>query len=112
MKGKQLLVPAGDNLKRPIPAPAVTLSQQPHTILDPAAWPEVVGISLNGYNTLYSGPAPTLENTRPFLGWWRHCLPAHQCMGIYSAALCMLTDSDDLCGIKVSIGLPGQPRVP
>ncbi|KRX32845.1 hypothetical protein T05_5212 [Trichinella murrelli] len=33
MKGKQLLVPGGDNLKRPIPAPAVTLSQQPHTIL-------------------------------------------------------------------------------
>ncbi|KRX29280.1 hypothetical protein T05_4901, partial [Trichinella murrelli] len=27
---------------------------------------------------LYSGPAPTLENTRPFLGWWRHCLPAHR----------------------------------
>ncbi|KRX32355.1 hypothetical protein T05_12427 [Trichinella murrelli] len=33
MKGKQLLVPGGGNLKRPIPAPAVTLSQQPHTIL-------------------------------------------------------------------------------
>ncbi|XP_003382003.1 conserved hypothetical protein [Trichinella spiralis] len=33
MKGKQLLVPAGDNLKRPIPAPAVTLSQHLHTIL-------------------------------------------------------------------------------
>ncbi|KRY05526.1 hypothetical protein T03_1056 [Trichinella britovi] len=33
MKGKQLLVPGGDNLKRPIPAPAVTLSQQLHTIL-------------------------------------------------------------------------------
>ncbi|KRX38100.1 hypothetical protein T05_11287 [Trichinella murrelli] len=33
MKGKQLLVPGGDNLKGPIPAPAVTLSQQPHTSL-------------------------------------------------------------------------------
>ncbi|XP_003369290.1 conserved hypothetical protein [Trichinella spiralis] len=30
-KGKQLVVPAADNLMRPIPAPAVTLSQQPHT---------------------------------------------------------------------------------
>ncbi|KRZ00719.1 hypothetical protein T11_4223 [Trichinella zimbabwensis] len=33
MKGKQLLVPGWGNLKRPIPAPAVTLSQQPHTSL-------------------------------------------------------------------------------
>ncbi|KRZ13059.1 hypothetical protein T11_16016 [Trichinella zimbabwensis] len=32
-QGKQLLVPGWDNLKRPIPAPAVTLSQQPHTSL-------------------------------------------------------------------------------
>ncbi|XP_003381389.1 conserved hypothetical protein [Trichinella spiralis] len=31
MKGKQLLVPGWDNLKRPIPTSAVTLSQQPHT---------------------------------------------------------------------------------
>ncbi|KRZ66226.1 hypothetical protein T10_5406 [Trichinella papuae] len=33
MKGKQLLVPGWGNLKRPIPTPAVTLSQQPHTSL-------------------------------------------------------------------------------
>ncbi|KRZ88929.1 hypothetical protein T08_8797 [Trichinella sp. T8] len=32
-KRKQLVVPAADNLMRPIPAPAVTLSQQPHTSL-------------------------------------------------------------------------------
>ncbi|KRZ82779.1 hypothetical protein T08_13832 [Trichinella sp. T8] len=32
-KVKQLLVPAADNLMRSIPAPAVTLSQQPHTSL-------------------------------------------------------------------------------
>ncbi|KRZ83913.1 hypothetical protein T08_9666 [Trichinella sp. T8] len=32
-KRKQLVLPAADNLMRPIPAPAVTLSQQPHTIL-------------------------------------------------------------------------------
>ncbi|KRY07582.1 hypothetical protein T03_1923 [Trichinella britovi] len=28
-----------------------------------------------------------------------------ECMGIYSAALCMLTGPDDLCGIKVSTEL-------
>ncbi|KRY45630.1 hypothetical protein T03_6235 [Trichinella britovi] len=85
---------------------------------------EVVGISSNGCNTLCYGPAPTLENARQLLGWWRHCLPAHrkfhipsrmpcnqplqfiqlllmvECMGIHSAALCMLTGPDDLCGIK------------
>ncbi|KRY91060.1 hypothetical protein T4D_9814 [Trichinella pseudospiralis] len=33
IKGKQLLVLGWDNLKRLIPAPAVTLSQQPHTSL-------------------------------------------------------------------------------
>ncbi|KRX31357.1 hypothetical protein T05_6525, partial [Trichinella murrelli] len=33
MKAKQLVVPTGNNLIRPIPAPAVTLSQQAHTIL-------------------------------------------------------------------------------
>ncbi|KRX39585.1 hypothetical protein T05_9706 [Trichinella murrelli] len=70
---------------------------------DPAAWPEVVGISSNGCNTLCSGPAPTFENARQLLGWWRHCLPAHQCIGIYSAALCMLTGSHDLCGIKAML---------
>ncbi|KRX49900.1 hypothetical protein T05_16076 [Trichinella murrelli] len=75
---------------------------------DPAAWPEVVVIPSNGCNTLCSGPGPTLENARQFLGWWRHCLPAHQCMGIYSAALCMLTGSHDLCGIKESARQKGR----
>ncbi|KRX22891.1 hypothetical protein T07_1882 [Trichinella nelsoni] len=32
-KREQLVVPAADNLMRPIPASAVTLSQQPHTSL-------------------------------------------------------------------------------
>ncbi|KRY27447.1 hypothetical protein T03_14229 [Trichinella britovi] len=38
----------------------------------------VVGISSNGCNTLCYGPAPTLENARHLLGWWRHYLPAHR----------------------------------
>ncbi|KRX59812.1 hypothetical protein T06_12375 [Trichinella sp. T6] len=33
MKGKQLVVPTGYNLIRPIPAPTVTLSQQHHPSL-------------------------------------------------------------------------------
>ncbi|KRZ97728.1 hypothetical protein T08_2536 [Trichinella sp. T8] len=34
MKGKHLLVLGWDNLKGPIPVPAVTLNQQPHISLD------------------------------------------------------------------------------
>ncbi|KRY36464.1 hypothetical protein T03_6023 [Trichinella britovi] len=133
MKGKQLLVPGGDNFKLPITAPAVTLSQQLHTILVrsqpeaqqyPVAWPDVVGISSNGCSTLCSGPVPTSENERQFLGCWIHCLPVHHKLlilasdplqpansihlaaadgamhGHLNAALCMLTGSDDISGIK------------
>ncbi|KRZ75284.1 hypothetical protein T10_7570 [Trichinella papuae] len=78
MKGKQLLVPGWDNLKSPSPAPAVALSQQPHTSLAPAELPVGVGKSEPGCYTLCAASGPTLESKRRYLSWWRHCLPAHR----------------------------------
>ncbi|KRX34602.1 hypothetical protein T05_12582 [Trichinella murrelli] len=59
------------NLKSPIPAPEVTLSQQPHTSVvaaDSVAWPDFVGISVPiGCSTLCFVPGPTMENMRQYL---------------------------------------------
>ncbi|KRX32035.1 hypothetical protein T05_4923 [Trichinella murrelli] len=54
------------NLKSPIPAPEVTLRQQPHTsVVDSVAWPDFVGINVpNGRSTLCFVPDPTMENMR------------------------------------------------
>ncbi|KRX32075.1 hypothetical protein T09_11196 [Trichinella sp. T9] len=57
------------NLKSPIPAPEVTLRQQPHTsVVDSVAWPDFVGINVpNGRSTLCFVPDPTMENMRQYL---------------------------------------------
>ncbi|KRX53154.1 hypothetical protein T06_8266 [Trichinella sp. T6] len=40
--------------------------------------PVGVGISRPDGCTLCIASGPTLENAQQFLGWWRHCLPAHR----------------------------------
>ncbi|KRY32052.1 hypothetical protein T03_12826 [Trichinella britovi] len=54
---------------RPLPASAVTLSQQPRIGVD-ISWPDCC--------TLCATFGPTLANTRQCLGWWRHYLQIHR----------------------------------
>ncbi|KRX18747.1 hypothetical protein T07_3708 [Trichinella nelsoni] len=54
------------------------LSREPQ-ILSPGrmSWASPCTAYIGTCSILGSGPGPTMENMRQYLGWWRHGLPAH-----------------------------------